>query len=158
MIDVRELTEADFGRAQALPLHRFAGFRDDATYLVAWDGDLAVGHVHVAWARTELGAPELQDMYVLPERRGTGIGTALARAAEELAQARGHDRCSLSVSEANGDARRLYERLGYAATDTPPKRVVGTVQVRGGSIDVDDTIVYLAKDLSISPPPVRRTR
>jgi GNAT superfamily N-acetyltransferase len=158
VIEIRELVEADLTRAEQLPLHRFDGFREEATYLVAWDGDEPLGHVHVAWSATELGLPELQDMYVLPEHRGEGIGSALAAEAERLAAARGHGRCSLSVSDANADARRLYERLGYARAEVPPKRVTGTIEVRGGTLDVDDTLLYFTKDLSILRPPVRRRR
>ena len=155
MIDVRELDVDDFVRASALPLHRFDGFTDRGTYLVAWDEDAPVGHVFVAWGGTELGLPELQDMYVAPDRRDAGIGTALAEAAEALALRRGHDRCSLSTGTGNDSALRLYERLGYKAAGVE-KRVTGRIEVRGGFIDVDETLVYLVKDLSISRPPVRR--
>jgi GNAT superfamily N-acetyltransferase len=155
MIDVRELTERDFARASALPLHRFDGFTERGTYLVAWDGDEPVGHVFTAWRDTELGVPELQDMYVVPDRRNAGVGTALVAVAEGLARDRGHERCSLSTSATNGAAQRLYERLGYEAAGVE-RRVEGTIEVRGGTIEVDDTIVYFAKSLSILRPPVRR--
>ena len=45
--------------------------------------------------------------------RGLGIGTALMRAAEDWARERGYDALELDVADPNGDARRLYERLGY---------------------------------------------
>jgi hypothetical protein len=57
-----------------LPLHRFNGWMKESTYLVAWDGSAPVGHVHIAWEKTRLELPELQDMYVLPERRSQGGG------------------------------------------------------------------------------------
>ncbi|HXY84836.1 MAG TPA: GNAT family N-acetyltransferase [Gaiellaceae bacterium] len=50
----------------ALPLHRLDGA---GTYLVAWDGDDPLGHAHFAWGGTRLGVPEIQDVYVLPDRR-----------------------------------------------------------------------------------------
>ena len=146
MIDVRPLTEEEFARAgAALPLHRFDGFNDDATYLVAWDADVPAGHVHVAWRGTALQLPELQDMYVLPDRRSRGIGASLVAAAERLAAANGHTECSLSVSEQNLRARALYERLGYTRAPVPPKRVRGTVTTRAGSFEVDDTLLYFTK-------------
>jgi GNAT superfamily N-acetyltransferase len=148
VIETRVLNEADFELVDgALPLHRFDGWADGSTYLVAWDERGPVGHVHIAWADTELGLPELQDMYVLPERRGEGIGTTLAAAAESIASERGHDRCSLSVSDGNLRARSLYERLGYAPADLPPKRVQGTITIRGEPFEVDDTVVYFTKRL-----------
>jgi GNAT superfamily N-acetyltransferase len=151
VIEIRPLDVEELERVgAALPLHRFDGFTEDRAYLIAWDGGEPVGHVHVAWTRTELGLPELQDMYVLPDRRREGIGTALAAAAERLAAERGYDLCSLSVSDRNDEARRLYERLGYVATDRPPKRVQGTIEVRGGSIEVDDTLLYLTKRVDLA--------
>jgi GNAT superfamily N-acetyltransferase len=146
VIAIRALRDVDFEAADAaLPLHRFNGWRDDSTYLVAWEGSDPVGHVHIAWADTELGVPELQDMYVLPDRRSEGIGAELAAAAERLAAERGHGSCSLSVSDANPRAQRLYERLGYARADLPPKRVRGTITIRGEPFEVDDTLLYFTK-------------
>jgi GNAT superfamily N-acetyltransferase len=146
VIDVRALTEEHFARVgAALPLHRFDGFNDDSTYLVAWDADVPVGHVHVAWRRTALQLPELQDMYVLPDRRSRGIGARLVAAAERLAAANGHAACSLSVSKQNLRARALYERLGYSRAPIEPKRVHGTITTRAGSFEVDDTLLYFTK-------------
>jgi GNAT superfamily N-acetyltransferase len=146
MTDVRPLTRGELERVAArLPLHRFADWRDDSTYLVAWDGEEPVGHAHIAWFGTELGIPELQDFFVPESHRGRGIGTVLARAAETLVASRGHERASLGVSASNPAARRLYERLGYVRADVPPKRVTGTVAVRGGPLEVDDTLLYFEK-------------
>lgn len=158
MIEVRELADAELGHVDgALPLHRFDGFGDDSTYLVAWDGDTPIGHVHVAWRETELGLPELQDMFVLPERRNEGVGGALAASAERLAAERGHDHCSLSVGDANARARRLYERLGYLRADHQPKHVQGTITIRGRPFEVDDTLLYFTKRVDLAPA-VRRRR
>jgi GNAT superfamily N-acetyltransferase len=146
VIAIRVLSDVDFEAADAvLPLHRFDGWRDDSTYLVAWDETEPVGHVHVAWSGTELGGPELQDMYVLPERRSQGIGGTLVGAAERLAAERGHDRCSLSVSDANLRTQSFYERLGYVRADLPPKPVQGTIIIRGEPVEIDDTLLYFTK-------------
>jgi ribosomal protein S18 acetylase RimI-like enzyme len=45
--------------------------------------------------------------------RGRGVGSALMRAAESWARERGLDTLELEVADPNGDARRLYDRLGY---------------------------------------------
>jgi GNAT superfamily N-acetyltransferase len=132
------------GVDRVLPLHRLGGEGD---YLVAWDDNIPVGHAFIAWSGTDLGLPEIQDVFVLPERRGEGVGTALARAAEKTASARGHDRCSIGVGVANAGARRLYERLGYTRADVPPKRVHGTITIRGEPVEVDDTLLYFTKHL-----------
>ncbi len=148
MIETHVLSRGELPEVDAvLPLHRFDGWRDDSTYLVAWDDGVPVGHIHIAWSNTELGVPELQDVFVPADRRGQGIGTELTRAAEQLAAARGHDRCSLSVSDANAAARRLYERLGYVPAEIEPRRIAGTITIRGEQVEVDDTLVYLVKVL-----------
>jgi len=144
-IDVRELTEADLPRVDScLPLSRLDAAQ---TYLVAWDGEDPVGHAHVSWEGTTLGVPEVQDVFVRPELRGRGIGTELSHAAEKLAHKRGHTRVSISASVANDGALRLYRRLGYRDAGFPPQRVQGTIVIRGRPVEVDDTLVYLVKDL-----------
>jgi ribosomal protein S18 acetylase RimI-like enzyme len=49
----------------------------------------------------------------LPEYRDRGLGKRLLAAAEDTAARLGKHGLSLIVSNANHDARRLYERLGY---------------------------------------------
>jgi GNAT superfamily N-acetyltransferase len=147
VIEIRALEPEDVEAVDAaLPLHRL-DHEADSTYVVAWDGDSPVGHAHIAWDGTELGVPELQDFFVLPERRNEGIGTQLTAAAERLVAERGHDECSIGVSVRNADARRLYEGLGYGLVDRSPKRVAGTIEIRGEPVEVDDTIVFLTKPL-----------
>jgi ribosomal protein S18 acetylase RimI-like enzyme len=55
----------------------------------------------------------LAELYVLPERRGQGIGRALMVATLELARARGADRIELGTSEDDIAARSLYEAMGF---------------------------------------------
>ena len=114
---------------------------------MAWDGSEPVGHAHVAWAETTLGVPEIGDVFVPVELRGRGIGTELSEAAEQMARERGHRQISISASTAKG-ALRLYRRLGYRDAGLPPKRVHGTIVVRTGPMEVDDTLLYLIKDLA----------
>jgi [ribosomal protein S18]-alanine N-acetyltransferase len=119
------------------------------TYVVAWDGDEPVGHAHVAWAGTDTGDPEVQDVFVLEERRREGVATALIAHVERVAAARGHRRVSIGCGVANDAARRLYTRLGYRDAGLEPKRVTGTIEIRGLPVEVDDTLVYLVKDLPV---------
>jgi GNAT superfamily N-acetyltransferase len=140
------LTDADITRiGDRLPLHRLEGAQ---TYLVAWAGSEPVGHAHVAWEETTLGVPEIGDVFVPAELRRRGIATELSEAAERLARARGHRQISISASIANEGALRLYRRLGYRDAGVPPKRVQGTVMVRTGPLEVDDTLLYLVKDIA----------
>jgi ribosomal protein S18 acetylase RimI-like enzyme len=144
-IDVRELSDDEVARVDAvLPLHRLDGAQ---TYLVAWIDGAPVGHAHVAWTKTKLGVPEIQDVFVRPEQRRRGVASALNRAAEQLAIARDYTRISLSVGIDNVAARQLYARLGYEDAGLPPERVRGTIVLRGRPVDLDDTLIYLVKPL-----------
>jgi GNAT superfamily N-acetyltransferase len=145
-MDIRVLTEDELPVVDAaLPLDRLTGRAAASGYLIAWEDGEPVGHAYLAWEGTELGVPELQDVFVEPGHRGKGIGTALTHEAERLVAARGHDRLSLSVGVANSRARALYERLGYERADHPPKRVRGTIIVWSGPLEVDDTLLYYVK-------------
>jgi GNAT superfamily N-acetyltransferase len=59
----------------------------------------------------------LDELYVVPERRGQGIGTALLRAAEILCVRRGGELLEINVDGEDTDARRFYERHGYSNRD-----------------------------------------
>jgi ribosomal protein S18 acetylase RimI-like enzyme len=144
-LTIRPLADEDVAAVDArLPLHRLG---QEGTYLVAWDGDEPVGHAFVAWSGTKLGVPEIQDVWVLPERRRSGVATGLTHAAEEEAVSRGVDRISLSVGIGNGPAQALYVRLGFADAGVAPERVAGTLNLRGRDVEVDDVLLYLVKRL-----------
>jgi len=96
-----------------------------------------------------LGDPEIQDVFVREDRRREGLGTAVTLAAERAAEARGHRRISLGTSVDNLAARRLYAKLGYRDSGLEPVRVQGTVMIRNGPLEVDDTLIYLVKDLGV---------
>ncbi|WP_251330519.1 GNAT family N-acetyltransferase [Haloplanus pelagicus] len=55
----------------------------------------------------------VHDLYVVPEQRGSGVGTALLDAAETALRDRGADVISVEAMADNEDAIRLYERRGY---------------------------------------------
>jgi ribosomal protein S18 acetylase RimI-like enzyme len=115
----------------------------DGFYLVAWEGDEPLGHAHLA-----LGdPPELQDVSVRPEHRRRGVASALAAAAEREVRARGFDRLRLTVGVDNEPAQALYRRCGYVDAGVPPKRVQGTIHLRTGPLEVDDTLLTWEKRL-----------
>jgi ribosomal protein S18 acetylase RimI-like enzyme len=119
--------------------------RDDGSfYLVAWEGDEPVGHAHLALS----DPPELQDVSVLPAHRRRGVATELTRAAEREAAARGHAVLTLTVGIANEGAQAAYRALGYRDAGLPPLRVQGTVQIRTGPLQVDDTLLTWQKELA----------
>ncbi|MBN8478970.1 MAG: GNAT family N-acetyltransferase [Burkholderiales bacterium] len=72
----------------------------------------------------------LEDLYVRPERRGSGIGTALLKALAALAVERGCGRFEWAVLDWNTPAIGFYERMG--ATVLPDWRIA---RVTGEALD-----------------------
>jgi GNAT superfamily N-acetyltransferase len=68
---------------------------------VWWDGRVAL----------------LDELYVVPGHRNRGIGTALLGEAEREAHRRGAMLMEINVDGEDTDARRFYERHGYADRD-----------------------------------------
>lgn len=62
----------------------------------------------------------LAELYVVPERRGHGIGRALLEAAIDFARSRGADYMDLGTSEDDVAARALYEQLGFSNRENGP--------------------------------------
>lgn len=62
----------------------------------------------------------LAELYVIPDRRGLGIGRGLMEAAIELARSQGADYIGLGTSEDDVAARALYESLGFDNREGKP--------------------------------------
>jgi ribosomal protein S18 acetylase RimI-like enzyme len=142
MWQIRELAPDEIDRVAAvLGLARLG--QGDGLYLVAWQTDEPLGHAHLALT----DPPELQDVEVRPEYRRRGVASALTAAAEATAAARGFGRLRLQVSIGNAPAQALYRGLGFGDVGVPPRRVQGTVQIRSGPLEVDDTLLTWEKAL-----------
>jgi ribosomal protein S18 acetylase RimI-like enzyme len=55
----------------------------------------------------------LAELYVVPARRGQGLGRGLMETAINEARSRGADTMDIGVDEPDTAARRLYESLGF---------------------------------------------
>jgi ribosomal protein S18 acetylase RimI-like enzyme len=55
----------------------------------------------------------LEELYVVPARRGEGIGRALLEATMATGREGGATRIDLNTSETDTAARRLYESVGF---------------------------------------------
>lgn len=79
-------------------------------------GDPAVGH-GITRFRLQTTAAELEaylaELYVVPDRRGQGLGTVLLQAIIDEAKARGVTYMDLGTSEDDTSARALYEKFGF---------------------------------------------
>ena len=85
---------------------------DMSIFFVAYDGTDAIGCGGLRTLDERYG--EIKRMYVVPERRGTGVARAILRHLEVEAVSRGWDRLVLETGEEQPDAMRFYEREGYA--------------------------------------------
>lgn len=93
--------------------------RDDTDYLLAGEPPAGVAQVRYRWG-VWWDAEDcwLEDLYVTPEARGTGLGRALVEAVLERAAARGCRRVELDVNSENAAALALYESLGFTTGKT----------------------------------------
>jgi GNAT superfamily N-acetyltransferase len=60
------------------------------------------------------------ELYVVPERRGHGLGRALMESAIDEARGHGADYMDLGTSEDDVVARTLYQSLGFTNREKPP--------------------------------------
>ena len=92
--------------------------RDDVEAVVAEDPAVGIALLFFrpsVWA--EGPAVTLDELYVVPERRGQGLGTAMIELAFALSRERGAEWFELDTSESDVGARRFYERHGLRNTE-----------------------------------------
>lgn len=75
----------------------------------------------------------LDELYVVPRRRGQRLGAALLAAAEQLVLDRGGELLEINVDGDDVGARRFYERHGYRNTEEP---------------DSEEPLLYYFRELS----------
>jgi ribosomal protein S18 acetylase RimI-like enzyme len=85
--------------------------------LIAEDDGRALGFIFCVLGDRGRKTAHVTDFYVRSEARGQGIGRSLLAEIVEPARAAGLEHASLEVLMRNADARRLYDRLGFAPVD-----------------------------------------
>lgn len=94
---------------------------DDNRVLFIAEGDgRMIGYVQLIWVPgystfRRLGMPEIQDLNVIPDWRGQGVGGRLVDTCEEHARQAGKTEMGISVglNQSYGPAQRLYVKKGY---------------------------------------------
>jgi len=99
----------------------------DARILVAEEGDSIVG---VATCRRDGESCELRALYVVPDSWGTGVAQRLLESVLDAMRDRGAGEAVLWVVEANGRARRFYEREGWMLDGEKRVSPLGPQEVR----------------------------
>ncbi len=83
--------------------------------LIARTGDAAVGFATVFWSWSTLSASRIgvmNDLFVVPERRASGIGRALITACRERCREHGAATLSWQTARDNERAQALYDGIG----------------------------------------------
>lgn len=98
----------------------------DFNGLMALQNDTPIGLAHYLFHRHGWSVENtcyLQDLYVDPERRGTGAGRALIEAVYAQADAAGAPSVYWMTQDSNATARQLYDRVGELTPFIKYKRV-----------------------------------
>jgi GNAT superfamily N-acetyltransferase len=92
--------------------------RDDVEAVVAEDPPIGIALLFLRPSVWHEGpAVTLDELYVRPERRGQGLGSAMIELAFALARERGAEWFELDTEESDVGARRFYERHGLSNGD-----------------------------------------
>lgn len=77
-------------------------------------GTASLHQAYSTWNAAPYGT--IEDFFVLPDLRGTGVGTAILELLVGEARRRGYCRVELQVRDTNERARRFYESRGLSFT------------------------------------------
>ncbi len=95
-------------------------------------GEDAIGYF--SWARVDDATAKLEQLYLLAEARGGGIGGRMLAHIEAAARALGVARVVLTVNKRNREAIAVYERRGYRV------REAAVFDIGGGFV-MDDFVM-----------------
>ena len=109
-----EVDDVDPDRNRSF-FHRFLAPSEDGLLLAAREETGAIlGYACLYWHFSSLQALEtvlMNDLFVVPEARGRGVGRALIEATAEVARERGAAWVEWSTAPDNLTAQRLYDSL-----------------------------------------------
>lgn len=109
-----EVEDIDDERNRAF-FARFVAPSDDGMLVGAWRGDELLGYACLYWTFTSLVPAEMvlmNDLYVVPEARGEGVGRSLIEASAKIARDRGANHLQWVTAPDNETAQRLYDMTG----------------------------------------------
>jgi ribosomal protein S18 acetylase RimI-like enzyme len=94
---------------------------EQSTFLLIGDGPDGFAQLRYQTSLYSAGLEaHLQELYIVPSKRGQGLGRSLLEAAMEEARSRGADYIHLGTSEDDEVAMALYESAGFTNREKPP--------------------------------------
>jgi ribosomal protein S18 acetylase RimI-like enzyme len=115
-----EFDEPTPGAAVLEPRVREHVERDLSVFLLAGPADTGVAQLRFReYLLTGKPTCYLEELYVVPDRRGEGHGRALMEAASGAARERGATTMELGTATNDRAARGLYESLGFTNLEKP---------------------------------------
>jgi GNAT superfamily N-acetyltransferase len=109
-----EVEDIDDERNRAF-FPRFLAPSEDGMLIAAWRDDAPIGYACLYWTFTSLVPAEIvlmNDLYVVPDTRGEGVGRALIEASAAVARERGANHLQWVTAPDNQTAQRLYDSTG----------------------------------------------
>jgi ribosomal protein S18 acetylase RimI-like enzyme len=120
-------------------LRRYVGAADRAMWIVR-DGGLPIGYCACSLATPPDSADaKLEQVYLLADKRGGGVGARMIAHVEAHLRARGATRVYLTVNKQNTGSIAVYQRLGYTI------REAAVFDIGGGYV-MDDYVMEKALD------------
>ena len=94
----------------------------EITVLLAGDGPAGLALLRFRPALWSKGLEAyLQELYVVPDLRGEGVGRTLMERTLDLAREKGADGIDLNTGETDTAARALYESMGFTNEEGGPE-------------------------------------
>ena len=113
-------------------------FADGHQFLIAWEGDAALGFASSVHDRPRRGTTKIPKIYVVPEAQGKGIGKKLLDTIADKARAAGSSKLTLNVNRFN-KALDFYKHIGF--------KIVGEEDIDlGNGVVQEDYVLEMALD------------
>ncbi|MDF9398781.1 GNAT family N-acetyltransferase [Vibrio sp. 1180_3] len=109
--------------AEVEQMSQYYGIETKSIYLVAKMDGKVMGGAGIAAFNSSQEVCELKKLFLLPERRGHGLGIKLSKTCMKYAKDMGYQSCYLDTLSNMTSAIRLYEKLGFSHLNEP---MVGT--------------------------------
>jgi len=135
MISLEQIDYMLAGRYTPDKLAAYVGADDRWMYVVRDDDGAPIGYL--SYALRGDGEMKLEQLYLLADRRGGGLGGRMIAHVEDHARALGCARLMLTVNKQNAGAIAVYQRRGFAVRESAVFDI-------GGGFVMDDYVMEKA--------------